>query len=193
MPASPRATVVGVGAAVLIVFGIFLAPIAVLTGYFGSISQRESVVRQTTAVIESQREYGVSEDAIRPPEPVLMDGADVVLYPVTGEATAFTQLDIPLHRQPRELLVYVGGTDANRTSLSAADLLSEDSADRFRTIEEVIGGGSIGIPVAFADGTVWMLQPTTPCRELAPFLRRDTMALAKRENQLRPFRMRDMR
>ena len=185
MPASPRATVIGLGAAGLITAAVILVPAFVLTGYFGSVSQRDSVIDGTRAAIRSLKTYGLDQGGILAPKPIPLD-AGIRLLPVTGELSAFADLDIPLHRQPGSLIVYVGAADPDRTTLSATDC-----TEKLQTLGELVGTSrDLGLPVGFADGTVWLLQQSTPVPELALFLRRDTMALNDRNERLLPFALR---
>lgn len=192
MPASPRATVIGLGLAALIVAAIVLVPAAVLTGYFSSLSQRDRAAGTAADAIAALKSYGREFDAIPQPSPIAVPGTPMRLLPVVGEYSAFESQAIPLDRQPKPLVVYLGATEAaGLTEIAAADLLRPGPDPQVEpTLADRLGpSGAIGVPVAFADGTVWMLHDTTPAREVAQFMRRDTMAQNDRDRELTPFRL----
>lgn len=184
MPASPRATVVGLGLATAIIAAIFLVPAMVLTGYFGSLGRRGLVREQSVAAIDRLRLVGVETDALPPARPLPIDGLS--LLPVTGTLTAFDGQHIPLHKQPAGTIALVGAT-ARRQALTAADFDGKETP-----LEEIVGStGGRGVPVAFADGTVWLLRESTPCGAVRPFLTRNTLVKLRRDEWLAPFRLKE--
>ena len=186
MPASPKATVVGLGAAAIVTALVFVVPAVVLTGYFGQVSERQRLVDATQAAIRTLRLHGVERDTL--PDPVVqpLGTTGYRLFPIVGELAAWDSFRTPPHRQPPEAIVWLAGPAGRPAPLSPDEFAADEDP-----ISGVVGeAGSRGIPVAFADGTVWLLRESTPCSAVRPFLTRNTLVKLKRDQWLAPFRLR---
>ena len=191
MPTSPRATVVGLGLAAVISAAVILIPVAIITGMSRSVAQREQIRTQSRDAVHTLIEEGMASDRGTAAETIAIDGTPVRLLPVVGPLSAFETSDVPLHRQPGKLLIFLGTVNEAQQTVSAADLDRPNDAEGEPTLAEFLGTpGPLGLPAVFRDGTVWLLHGTTPVREVQPFMRRDTMATADRDN-LKPFVLRE--
>lgn len=186
MPASPKATVVGLGLATAIAAAVFLVPAVVLTQYFGNLTQRQKVQDEVTAAVSTLRLDGVERNALPPATIATLSTGDR-LFPIVGELTAWDGQDIPLHRQPKAAIVWIAGPSDRDAPIEVDEFAAEDAS-----LMTVVGStGRRGIPIAFADGTVWLMRETTPGAAIGPFLRRDTLVKFDRDEWLGPFRLRD--
>ena len=187
MPASPKATVVGLGAAAVVTIAVFLVPAIVLTDYFGQVSERQQLRDATAAAVSALRLRGVETGTLPEASVTPLGETSFQLFPVTGPLTAWDGQSIPLHQQPREAIVWIAGPSTRTTPIQPNDFAADDTA-----LSDVVGAaGSRGIPVAFADGTVWMMRETTPATAIRPFLTRNTLVKLKRDDWLAPFQLRD--
>ena len=187
MPASPKATVVGLGAAAVVTAAVFLVPAILLTDYFGQVSERQQLQDAAAAAIADLRLRGVETGTLPDPAVVPLAQTGFRLFPVTGPLTAWDGQSIPPHQQPREAIVWIAGP-AER----AGPISRQDFADDQTPLSDVVGAaGSRGVPIAFADGTVWMMRETTPATAIRPFLTRNTLVKLRRDDWLAPFRLRD--
>ena len=169
-----------------------------MSGYVGQIADREGVRQAAIDTIAAARLAGLEADALGEPVPLPVSTPDLDsplwLLPVTGEATAYDGRDVPLHRQPRTLLTHIGSlrpSQDRQTPPSLAVAEFEDVAAEAEIADLVGSTRGLGVPVAFADGTVWLLRDTTPLRVLRPFLTRDQLARVERTDDLQPFRLRE--
>ena len=171
----------------MVTVAVFLVPAIVLTDYFGQVSERQQLRDAAAAAISELRLQGVETGTLPSPAVVPLGETGFRLFPVTGPLTAWDGQSIPPHQQPREAIVWIAGPSPRTEPIGL-----DDFADETTPLSEVVGpAGSRGVPVAFADGTVWMMRETTPATAIRPFLTRNTLVKLKRDDWLAPFRLRD--
>lgn len=186
MPASPRAAVVGLGSAVLLLLGIPFAAGLIATFAMEDRYERNDVVAEFEAAMAELRKFGVEQDRFPDAtDPVWAAFGKRTVFCVDGPMTAFTD-GFPLHRLPKSLVAVIQtfrGEDPVVLPLA--------SFENDGVLSDITGSSAgVGTAIGFANGDVIVVRDDMPLRDLRPFLTRDTAVRADREKQIDFHRLR---